>query len=395
MAESETGQERTEEPTQRRLTKAREEGQVARSRELNTTLLLLAGVGGLMAMGGELGQALAELMRASFALERAAVFDDRALVNGLFTGLRRVLATFLPLFLLWFLAALLGPLLLGGALFSGRAIRPQGSRLNPLKGLKRMVSLNALVELGKSVAKFLLVGGVALVCLLGLEPALLQLGAMPLQPALERALRLSSWTVLAVSSSLIVIALADVPWQLHSHRKKLRMTRQEVLDEFKDSEGKPEVKGRLRQLQREMAQRRMMEALPEADVLITNPEHFAVALRYRPEEDAAPVVVARGTDQVALRMRELGDQHDVVRLSVPLLARAIYYTTELDQPIPAGLYAAVAQVLAYVFQLRAHRRGQAEAPEPPRQVEVPERWHFDSRGRPLGGAGGQDSGSAL
>lgn len=385
MAESDSTEDRTEEPTQRRLAKAREDGQIARSRELNTTFILIGGVGGLIALGPELGAALADLMRSSFVIDRAVVYDPSALLGQLVAGSDHVLRAFMPLFLLLLVAALAGPLALGGALFSSKAIKPQGSRLNPLKGLKRMFSMNALIELAKTLAKFGVVGSIALISLLALERPLLQLGVMALHPALAQAVTLSAWTVFGVSCGLIVIAILDVPYQLHAHRKKLRMTRQEIKDEFKDTEGRPEVKSRLRQLQRELAHRRMMDAVPQADVVITNPEHFAVALRYRAEQDRAPVVVAKGTDLTAFRIRDVARAHQVVELPAPLLARAIYYTTELEQAIPAGLYVAVAQVLAYVFELKAHRRGQAEAPRIPDTLPIPEHWQFDAQGRPLQG----------
>lgn len=379
--ESDSGEERSEEPTQRRLDKSREDGQIARSRELNTTFILLAGVGGLIAFGPGLGAALLELMRSNFVLDRTTVLDTNALVAHLFSSSDSMLRAFAPLFLLLLVAALAGPIAMGGVLFSGKAVMPQGSRLNPLKGLKRMFSMNALVELAKALVKFALVAGIASVILLSLQRPLLQLGVMPLQPAMMEAMEMAGWSIFMVSCGLIVIAMADVPYQMFSHRKKLKMTRQEIKDEYKDTEGKPEVKSRLRQLQREMAQRRMMDAIPQADVIITNPEHFAVALRYQPEQDGAPVLVAKGTDLMAFRIREIARAHDIVELPAPLLARAIYYTTELEQAIPGPLYVAVAQVLAYVFQLKAHRNGGAEAPRLPDQLPIPEPMQFDAQGR--------------
>lgn len=381
--ESDSGEERSEEPTQRRLDKSRQDGQIARSRELNTTFILLAGIGGLIAFGPGLGAALVELMRSNFVLDRSVVMDTNALLAHLFSSSDGVLRAFAPLFLVLLVAALAGPLAMGGVLFSSKALMPQGSRLNPLKGLKRMFSMNALVELGKALLKFSLVAGIASVILLSLQRPLLQLGVMPLWPAMMEALDMAGWSIFMVSCGLILIAMVDVPYQMFSHRKKLKMTRKEIKDEYKDTEGKPEVKSRLRQLQREMAQRRMMDAIPQADVVITNPEHFAVALRYQPEQDGAPVLVAKGTDLMAFRIREVARAHDIVELPAPLLARAIYYTTELEQAIPGPLYVAVAQVLAYVFQLKAHRNGGAEAPRPPDQLPIPEPMQFDAQGRKI------------
>lgn len=240
--ESDSGEERSEEPTQRRLDKSREDGQIARSRELNTTFILLAGVGGLIAFGPGLGAALLELMRSNFVLDRATVLDTNALMAHLFSSSDGVLRAFAPLFLLLLVAALAGPIAMGGVLFSSKAIMPQGSRLNPLKGLKRIFSMNALVELAKAVVKFSLVAGIACVILLSLQRPLLQLGVMSLQPAMLEALRMAGWSIFAVSCGLIVIAVADVPYQMFSHRKKLKMTRKEIKDEYKDTEGKPEVR---------------------------------------------------------------------------------------------------------------------------------------------------------
>lgn len=381
--ESDSGQERTEEATPRRLEKARDEGQVARSRELNTTFVLLAGVGGLLWFGPALGRSLERLMVFNFAFDRQAALDTNALIGHLAGSAKLVMSAFAPWFLLLVVAALAGPVAMGGMLFSGKAAAPKGSRINPLAGLKRMFSLNALVELGKALAKFAVVAGIAAAILLTLQQQLLYLGQMALRSGVAESLSLVGWSVLGVSCGLILIALVDVPYQLYDHRKKLKMTMQEVKDEHKDSEGKPEVKSRVRQLQREMAQRRMMEAVPEADVVITNPEHFAVALRYRPELDGAPVLLAKGGDRIAFRIREVARAHGVVELPAPLLARAIYYTTELEQAIPGPLYVAVAQVLAYVFQLKTHRRGEGAKPEPPDELPIPPRMRFDSRGRPL------------
>lgn len=385
MAETDSGQERTEEATPRRLEKAREEGQVARSRELNTAFVLLMGVGGLIAFGPGIGRSMLALMHDNFALERGAAFDPNALMGHLLSSGDQVLRAFAPLLILLLVAALAGPVSLGGVLFSSKALMPKGSRINPLNGLKRMFSLNALVELAKALAKFCLVAGIAAVILLNIERQLLQLGAMALNPAMGEALRITGWAVLGISSVMILIALVDVPYQMFDHRKKLKMTRQEVKDEYKDTEGKPEVKSRIRQLQRELAQRRMMEAVPQADVVITNPEHFAVALRYQQDKDNAPIVVAKGADQIAFKIREIARLHGITELPAPMLARAIYYTADLEEAIPGPLYVAVAQVLAYVFQLKAHRTGRAERPQPPKDLPIPEPMRFDSRGKRMEG----------
>lgn len=382
MAENENGQERSEEATSRRQEKAREEGQVARSRELNTLFILFAGIGGLMIFGPSLGRALGDQMRFNLALPREAAFDAQVAGQHLLHSTLAIGHAMMPLLIMMLVAAVAGPIALGGWLFSPNALMPKASRINPLSGLKRMFSTQALVELLKSLIKFVVLAGIAVLIIRSMRGALLGLGAQDLQPALAQALHLSIWAVLGVSSGMLLIALVDVPYQLFDHGRKLKMTKQEVKEEMKDSEGKPEVKGRIRQLQREMARKRMMEAVPGADVVITNPEHFSVALRYDPERPGgAPIVVAKGVDHLAMKIREIARAHDVQLVPAPTLARAIYFTTELEREIPASLYLAVAQVLAYVFQLKAHRAGQARKPKPPADFPVPEDMTFDQRGQ--------------
>ncbi len=194
---------------------------------------------------------------------------------------------------------------------------------------------------------------------------------MALEPAIARGLSMLGWAAVILTSTLIVLALFDVPFQLWDHKRQLKMTQQEVRDELKETEGRPEVRGRIRQLQREMAQRRMMEEVPKADVIVTNPTHFAVALRYDADRMRAPIVVAKGADLVAANIRRVGREHDVPLVEAPLLARAIYFSTELEAPIPAGLYLAVAQLLAYVFQLKAYREFGGDIPQPPDELPGP------------------------
>jgi flagellar biosynthetic protein FlhB len=381
VAETESGQERTEEATAKRQEKAREEGQVARSRELNTLLILMGGVGGLILYGGGVAQFLLDDMRVNFTLSREAAFDPQIALNHLWNTTIAAGEALFPLFALLMLAAFVGPIALGGWLFSGKAVMPKGSRIDPLAGLKRMFSVSALVELVKSLAKFLVLAGIGVLIIRSLQQPLVQLGLQELEPAIERALTMSSWAVLGVSAGMALIAAIDVPYQLFEHNRKLKMTKQEVREEMKDTEGKPEVKSRIRQLQRELARRRMMEAVPQADVVITNPEHFSVALRYDPAQRGAPVVVAKGVDNIAMKIREIASAHGVQILPAPTLARAIYFTTELEAEIPAPLYLSVAQVLAYVFQLKAYNKGQGRKPKPLDEFELPPEVRFDAVGR--------------
>lgn len=383
MAENENGQEKTEEATPRRMEKAREEGQIARSRELNTTFVLLGGVGALILLGGDISHAMRGMMAANFSLTRDAIFDAHFMQLQLLHSALASIQALLPFFSLMLAAALIGPVALGGFLFSAKALAPKFSRLDPVKGLARMFSMTALVELIKGIGKFLLVAGIAIFILTFFSQNLLSLGHAALEPAIFAALKIVGWSVLAISASMIVISAIDVPYQLFDHAKKMKMTLQELKDEMKDSEGKPEVKGRIRQLQREMANRRMMEAVPQADVVITNPEHFSVALKYDPNSGGAPVVLAKGVDHMAIKIREIANAHQVMIIPSPILARAVYFTTELDKEIPGDLYLAVAQVLAYVFQLKAHREGSGRKPRPLAEIQVPVNVQYGSDGKPI------------
>lgn len=380
MAESESGAEKSEEATAKRQETAREEGQIARSRELNTMFILIGGSVGLMIYGPGLIIALRDQMRYSFDFSRAAAFDPQVATAYFWDSVFAVGGALMPLLVLLTLAAVAGPIALGGWLFSASGLQPKFSRIDPFAGIKRIFSVNALVELVKSIAKFLVLAGLAYVLISSLEQHLLQLGMQPIETAMGDALSMTIWSVLGVSCGMILIALIDVPYQLFEHSRKLKMTKQEVKEEMKDSEGKPEVKGRIRQLQREMARRRMMEAVPMADVVVTNPEHFSVALRYDSKRAGAPVVVAKGADQVALKIREIANKHKVLILPAPTLARAIYYTTEIEQEIPGPLYLAVAQVLAYVFQLKTYRPGYGRRPVLP-DLPVPSDMMFDAKGQ--------------
>ena len=372
MAEEDTGQEKTEEATPRRLERAREEGQVPRSRELSTAAILLAGSASLFAFGNVLGSGLLGIGRNAFRFDRAALQAPDAMLLELGAASSSALWMLAPVFVLLLLAAVLGPAALGGWIFSARALAPKLERLDPVRGLGRMLSLRSLVELLKAIAKVLLVGGVALLLLWALRGELAAMAMQPLEPAIRHAVTVLGWSALALSASTLLIAAVDVPFQVMDHTKKLRMTMQQVRDEIKESEGRPEVKSRIRQLQRQFARSRMMAAVPKADVVITNPSHYAVALRYDAGRTAAPQLLAKGSDLVALKIREIAEANGVPVVSSPRLARAIYFTTELEAEIPAGLYLAVAQVLAYVFHLRNHRRGRGAAPVLPEELPIPE-----------------------
>ena len=375
--EDDNGQEKTEEASSRKLEKAREEGQIPRSRDLTTTAILLLGTIGLLVFGQYMGSKLMDVTRYNFTIPRDAIFDPQTMIAYLSASMFDGLLSLLPLFGMLLVASIVGPIALGGWLFSGKAMAPKFSRMDPIAGIKRMFSIKALVELAKALGKVAVILGATILVLLAFEQAMFRLADETVNNAIIHSLEISAYAAIILSASTILIAAVDVPFQIWDHSKKLKMLRQELKDEVKDTEGKPEVKGRIRQLQREMAQRRMMSNVPDADVIITNPTHYAVALKYDPEKMATPIMLAKGGDHVALKIREIAKAHKIEIIESPVLARAIYHTTDVDQEIPAALYMAVAQVLAYVFQLRNFRRGKGEKPTYPRNIKIPKNMQFD------------------
>ncbi len=371
MAENENGAEKSEEPTDKRRKESREKGQIARSRELNTFAVLVAGVGGLMSYGGAIGDAMISIMKDNFTLSRELLMNNGSMALQFENSIYVALLALFPLFIVLLVASIVGPIALGGWLFSPQSMAPNFGRLNPLPGIKRMFSAKAGLELIKALAKFALVLIIAMVVLKADTRDLLALANEPLESAIMHSIQVVARSAMWMAWGLIFIAAVDVPFQLWDNRQKMLMTKQEVRDEYKDSEGKPEVKQRIRQMQREMAERRMMAAVPQADVVITNPTHFAVALKYDPQAGGAPVLLAKGGDFIALKIREIANEHKVMVLESPGLARAIYHSTELDREIPAGLYLAVAQVLAYVYQLRQFRSGKGKRPDPLKDPPIP------------------------
>ncbi|MBA1377595.1 flagellar biosynthesis protein FlhB [Pseudomonas sp. SAICEU22] len=378
MAESESGQDKTEDPTEKRKRESREKGEIARSKELNTLAIMLAGAGGLLIYGGGLALDLLEIMRLNFSLPRDVLLTPGAMTQYLLHSGKIAIVSIQPILVFLLLAAFIGPISLGGWLFAAGSLAPKFSRMNPAAGIKRMFSTSALMELLKAFGKFLLVLSVALTVLQADIDDVLRIAHEPLEQAIIHSVQLVGWSTLWMACGLILIAAIDVPIQLYQSKQKLMMTKQEVRDEHKDSEGKPEVKQRIRQLQREVSQRRMMAAIPDADVVITNPTHYAVALKYDPDKGNAPVLLAKGSDFLALKIREIAVANEVMLLESPALARSIYYSTELDQEIPGGLYLAVAQVLAYVYQIRQHRAGKGKRPEPLKDLPIPPDLRRDS-----------------
>lgn len=367
-------QERTERATPKRLREAREKGQIARSRDLNSLILLMTSASGVLLLGDSMIGGLIRQMQAGLSLQRAQLFDPAVLQTFTGEALIEALLLFLPFLALLFVAALLAPMALGGWTFSPSAVMPKWDKLDPIKGLGRVFSRRGLVESLKAFAKFALVAVVSVLLLYHLAGDMFSLGNEPLQQGLAHAGQLVGWSFLGLSSVLILVAIVDVPFQLWDHAQKMKMTRQEVRDEHKETEGHPEVKNRIRSIQKQLAQQRMMEDVPTADVVVTNPTHFAVALRYDQESMGAPRVVARGADVIAAQIRKVASANNVTIVEAPPLARALYFNTEVGQDIPAGLYIAVAQLLAYVYQLRSIRaRGQDEPP-PPADLPVPDEY---------------------
>ncbi|MFC0253162.1 flagellar biosynthesis protein FlhB [Massilia consociata] len=363
--------ERTEPASPQRLQKAREDGDVPRSRELATFTVLMTAGAGLWMTGGALVGKLELALQSGLSLSRDQAFNPNVLIERITVDLVGVLLACLPLAGLIMLVALASPLLIGGWLFSSKAFMPNFMKLNPIKGIGNMFSTNSLIELLKAIAKTLVVGAVAWVVIMGQKDAMLGLAVEPLNVGSAHVGELMGKAFLFIVGALGIIAAIDGPYQLWHYGDKLKMTRQELIQESKESDGNPQIKGKIRQMQREMARGRMMQNVPTADVIVTNPTHYAVALKYADGQKGAPRVVAKGVDEVAAKIRELGAEHKVALLEAPALARALYKHTDIDEEIPEKLYSAVAEVLAYVYQLRAYKKGEGLYPDRPTKLAVP------------------------
>lgn len=354
-------QDRTEQPSEKRLREARERGQVPRSRELANVAVLGCAVLALKATGGHAGAAARDWMRGALSIDRALLdAPDRLLPHAaqLFGGL---LAPMLPLVLAALAACVISPMAMGGLRFAGKSLQPDFARLNPMQGLARLYGRESLAELLRSLLRVLLIGGVGAVVVQRAFSTLLTMPQASLEAAVAAGVDLALTALLAMVASLGALAAIDVPWQHFQHRSKLKMTKQEVRDEAKEAEGNPEIKARVRQIARQMSQRRMMEAVPTADVVVMNPTHYAVAMKYQ-SGMRAPKVVAKGVDEMALNIRAAAEKHRIAIVEAPPLARALYRQSQVDQEIPVKLYAAVAQVLSYVYQLKAWAPGRGPMP---------------------------------
>jgi flagellar biosynthetic protein FlhB len=376
---SDDSAERTEEPTGRRLSKAIEEGDVARSMELPAAAVMIAGAVTMALMGSWWVSRFAQQMRAGFTFDRKTLDTPTLLPTTFLYAVGEGLLVVLPLMVVTAVVAIAASGVTGGFHFSAKAFAPKFSKLSPISGVKRMFGTHALVELIKAIGKFSVVSLVLWWLINRYLVELMRLANMGLEPALGATGEMIMQSVIWLTLSLLVIAAIDAPYQRWSYFKKLRMTKQEIKDEMKDSEGRPEVKQQIRRRQREMSNARMISKVKDADVVITNPEHFAVALSYDPTADGAPILLAKGADHIAARIREEARQNGVEMFSSPQLARALYFTTEVDQPIPESLYHAVAPVIAYVFSLAQVRPGVEPMAKP--NPEVPPSMRFDAEGR--------------
>lgn len=379
MAENENGTDRSEEATPERLRKSKEKGQVARSKELATASVLISASFAFLVFGDQLAYELSVMMKGAFTFERAAIYNPEQLWLHISNGFSGLAMPMFIILLMLFVISILGSSLLGGILFSTKAMMPKWSRLSPAAGLKRMLGLQAWVELLKSILKVVVVVGVAWWIFGTTFERILNLSIMSLPGSVFEALDMITWMFIFLCCSLLIIVAVDVPYQIYKHAEELKMTKQEVKDEFRNSEGKPEVKQRIRQLQYEASQRKMMGDVPDADVIVTNPTHYSVALKYDPDGNRAPYVVAKGADFIALKIREIGRENEVPIMQSPPLCRAIYHTTEIDGEVPEELFAAVAQVLAYIYQLEQFRKGLSGRPKSlPSDLQIPETFQYNA-----------------
>ncbi len=378
-SENEDGQEKSEEPSAKRLQDAKQKGEVPRSKELNSTLILLAGSGGLLLMGRGIGDGLADIVRTSLTIDRRVIYEPMLMLNSAIATMADAFLLIAPLIILLVISVFASPMMIGGFTISSKKIKPKLSNMSPLKGMKKLFGFQGLMELVKSILKVLLVAGLSTILIIELFDDILRISRFEFATAFAQTTQMVGWYFLAVCSTIIFIAAIDVPFQVWQHKKQQRMTKKEVKDERKNTEGNPEVKNKIRTLQMEAAMRRMMEQVPKADVVITNPTHYAVALKYDDSKMGAPKLVAKGSELVAARIREIAAENNVPLVSAPPLARAVYFSTEIDQEIPTRLYLAVAQILAYIYQLKHATSAGVNPPDMPTDLDVPDDMWKDKR----------------
>lgn len=378
MAENEDGSEKTENASSKKLQDARNKGNLPRSKDLSSALLLIVAAATLYGTGTLLVRDLALLFDFNFVIEREDLFDLSRMVFHLYESIVAIMDSMVLLMAVLAAAGIIGSIALGGLNFSWEPLLPKLSKLSPIAGLKRMFSAQSLVELLKSIAKVLLVALVSVIVINYFLAESLGLTFQAIEQAIAHGIDMVIWSFVFVSLALLLIAAIDVPFQIWSHKEKLKMTKQEVKDEYKQQEGDPQVRGRIRQLQRQAAMNRMMADVPDADVIITNPTHFSVALKYDQKTGSAPIMLAKGGDFIALKIREVANHYDIPVVQSPELTRAIYHHTDIGEEIPEGLFKVVAQLLAYVYQLRNARHG-APRPDGMPDLNVPEEFQWDGR----------------
>ncbi|ABG41540.1 flagellar biosynthetic protein FlhB [Paraglaciecola sp. T6c] len=364
--------EKTEDPTSKKITDSRKKGQVARSKELSTALVLVFSAAAFIMMGGQIAKAIYLVTQRTFTLSRDETYDFTHMFQAWGSAIETVATPVMLYMVIITAAGIYGNIALGGYNFTWQGAAPKANKLNPLAGFKRMFGMNGLVELLKAIAKVIVVMGMAYVAMLVFKDEALHLDLELYPQNLFHAMDLISWAFLMMCCALIPIAAFDVPYQSYKHNKEMKMSKQEVKDENKNAEGDPQVKNRIRRLQFQAAANRMMQEVPTADVVVTNPTHYSIALKYDQQGTRAPVLVAKGVDEMAMHIRKIADAHEVPIVASPMLARAIYYSTEVESEIPAKLFMAVAQILAYVFQLKAYKNGKGKRPKSvPTNLPIP------------------------
>jgi flagellar biosynthetic protein FlhB len=364
MAEKDDSFEKTEEPTPKKLEDARKKGQLARSKELATTMLLVVSALALLIVGKAIGSAMYKIYERAFSLSRDETFDTKHMFQILEMAVSESAWPLITFMVIALAGAIYGSIGLGGFNFTWSSAAPKGNRLSPMQGFKRMFGMNALVELLKGIGKVLVISFMAYLAMMIYKDEALHLDVELYPMNVFHALSMIEWAFLLLCCAMIPIALVDVPYQAFKHNDEMKMTLQEIKDERKNAEGDPMVKQRVRRLQYQASANRMMQDVPEADVIVTNPTHYSVAIKYDQDGTRAPVMIAKGLDELAMHIRKIGKAHDVPIIESPALARAIYFATEVNHEVPQKLFMAVAQILAYVYQLKAHKAGKGKRPKP-------------------------------
>jgi len=372
---------KTEEPTQRKLEKAREEGQFARSQDLTVAMITLGAALAIYAIGIYFPRNILELMTSLFLLDQNLIENPNSMQASFLTAFVNLLLLFLPVVIVTIVMALGANFLFGGIGFSIKGFLPKGQKINPLSGLKKIFSAKSLFELVKSLLKLVVISGFLYFCYVLFWEKLLIIGALSTQVAIISGLSIVAQAFVVLSIALLIIAAVDAPYQFFQFKDQQKMSFQEIKDEYKESEGQPEVKRKIREKQREAAMASMIDAIKDADVVVTNPNHFAVALSYQVGGTAAPVVIAKGMNLIAEKIKEEAKNHGVTIFEQPELARALYFTTEINSQIPEQLYKVVAEVIAYVFNLNAFVADQRQVQKP--LIRVPDDCRYDEFGRAI------------